>query len=48
MLHAGPSSEGFVGFKSLIFSAEDVDIGVPCVVICESDVVASAAKAGDW
>jgi hypothetical protein len=48
MLRAGPSGEDFVGFERIVFSVEDVNIGVPSVVICESDVIVSAAKAGDW
>ena len=43
VLCVGPSDEGFVGIKSLVLGAENVDICVTGVVIGESDIVSSAS-----
>ena len=43
MLCAGPSDKGFVGIKSLILGAENVNVCETGVVIGESDIVLLAS-----
>ena len=44
MLSLSPSCKVLVGFESLVFSVKYVQFSVVSAVICEGDIVASAAK----